>query len=72
MDENIKYNDGELALTDDLFERIGTEGLSGEEIGKKSLTYWADVWRRFRSNKLALLGLVLLATVIVICLSDQC
>ena len=36
-------------LTDDLFERIGTEGLSGEDIGTKSLTYWADVWRRWQS-----------------------
>ena len=56
----------EAPLTDDLFERIGTEGLSGEDIGKQSLTYWADVWRRFRSNKMALLGLILL--VLVICL----
>ena len=47
----------EAPLTDDLFERIGTEGLSGEDIGKQSLTYWADVWRRFRSDKMALLGL---------------
>ncbi len=54
------------ALTDDLFERIGTEGLSGEDIGKQSLTYWADVWRRFRSNKMAILGLILL--ILVVCL----
>ena len=36
----------------DDFKRVGTEGLSGEDIGEKSLTYWADVWRRFRENKL--------------------
>ena len=54
------------AMTDDLFERIGTEGLSGEDIGKQSLTYWADVWRRFRSNKMAILGLILL--ILVVCL----
>ena len=56
----------EAPLPDDLFERIGTEGLSGEDIGRQSLSYWADVWRRFRSNKMALLGLILL--VLVICL----
>ena len=28
----------------DDFKRVGTEGLSGEDIGEKSLTYWADVW----------------------------
>ena len=38
----------------DDFKRVGTEGLSGEDIGEKSLTYWADVWRRFRENKLAI------------------
>ena len=44
----------------DDFKRVGTEGLSGEDIGEKSLTYWADVWRRFRENKLAIFGLILL------------
>lgn len=56
----------EMPLTNDLFERIGTKGLSGEDIGKKSLTYWADVWRRFRSNKLALFGLALLVLVVIL------
>ena len=51
-------------LTDELFERIGTEGLSGEDINKPSLTYWADVWRRFRTNRLALMGLILLVLVV--------
>ena len=54
-----------VKLTDDMFKRIGTSGLSGEELGKKSLTYWADVWRRFRSNPLALLGLFILVAVVV-------
>ena len=61
----------EVPLTDDMFERIGTEGLSGEDIGKQSLTYWADVWRRFRSNKMAILGLILLIAVICLLFIDQ-
>nr|WP_294463586.1 ABC transporter permease [uncultured Sellimonas sp.] len=52
--------------TEDLFERIGTEGLSGEELGAKSLTYWADVWRRFKANKLAIFGLILLIAIILL------
>lgn len=60
MSENIKNTAEDIDLTDELFERVGTEGLSGEKIGVKSLTYWADVWRRFRENKLALLGMILL------------
>lgn len=66
MNENCVNNMEDMSLSDDLFERVGTEGLSGEDIGAKSLTYWADVWRRFRSNKLALLGLVLLVLVVVL------
>ena len=49
----------------DDFKRIGTEGLSGEELSKPALTYWRDVWRRFRENKLALLGLIILVLVVV-------
>lgn len=51
---------------DGMFERIGTEGLSNEDIGQKSITYWADVWRRFRSNKMAILGLVLLIGIVLL------
>ena len=50
----------------DDFKRVGTEGLSGEDIGEKSLTYWADVWRRFRENKLAIFGLILLGLIVVL------
>ena len=55
---------GNIEITDELFERIGTAGLSGEDINKPSLTYWADVWRRFRTNKLALVGLILLVLIV--------
>lgn len=60
----MNKDEKEIKESPDLFKRIGTEGLSGEELGKKSLTYWADVWRRFRSNKLALFGLILLIFVV--------
>lgn len=66
MSENTKNNMEDMSLTDDLFERVGTKGLSGEELRKKSLTYWADVWRRFRENKLALFGMILLVTIVVL------
>ena len=66
MSENTKNNMEDMSLTDDLFERVGTKGLSGEELGKKAVTYWADVWRRFRENKLALFGMILLVTIVVL------
>ncbi|MDD2955160.1 MAG: ABC transporter permease [Oscillospiraceae bacterium] len=34
------------------------------ESTRPGLTYWADVWRRFCKNKLALLGLVMLVTIV--------
>lgn len=67
--ENVKQNvlATDIGLeSDDMFERIGTEGLSNEDIGQKSITYWADVWRRFKSNKMAIFGLVLLLGVIIL------
>ena len=66
MEENVKMNMEDFSLTDDLFVRVGTEGLSGEEIGRKSLTYWSDVWLRYPSNKLELLGMFLLIGVVVL------
>ena len=50
----------DLKIQENDFVRIGTEGISAEKLGKPALTYWADVWRRFRNNKLALLGLIIL------------
>lgn len=64
MDSNINVNTNELKITDDMFERIGTKGLDAEKISKPSITFWSDVWRRFRKNKLALLGLVMITIVV--------
>lgn len=44
----------------DLFQRIEISGEAGEEIVRPSLSFWQDVWRRFRSNWVALTGLLLL------------
>ncbi len=33
---------------------------------RPSLTYWKDVWNRFKSNKIAILGLILLAIIVAI------
>lgn len=65
LDSNVVIVDNDIIITDDMFERIGTKGLSGEQLSKPSLTYWADVWRRFKENKLAIVGLILLILVIL-------
>ncbi len=47
-----------------LFEVVGCDDLNAEKISKPSLTYWQDVWRRFKNNKLAMFGLILLSIII--------
>ena len=51
-------------LSEQLFNRVGIDLTDSERLDKVSLTYWADVRRRFKENKLAMLGLILLALVI--------
>lgn len=56
----------ESELTGEQFKILGCEDLNSEGIGKPSLTYWQDVWRRYKSNKLAMLGAILLVLVSII------
>jgi oligopeptide transport system permease protein len=54
----------DIVLADDMFERVGVDEISSEHLEKPALTYWADVWRRFKENRLALFGLILLALIV--------
>lgn len=47
------------------FEPIGTNIEQSQRIVRPSLTYWQDVWRRLKMNKVALTSLVILGTVII-------
>jgi ABC-type dipeptide/oligopeptide/nickel transport system permease subunit len=46
-----------LEITKDLFEPAENNFSQAEAIKRPSVTYWADVWRRLRENKLAMFGL---------------
>lgn len=50
--------------TNDKFKLVGTQLADAEKISKPSLSFWKDVFMRFRKNKLALFGLVLLSVLI--------
>lgn len=39
---------------------------SAESIVRPSLNYWADAWRRLRTNKLAMIGLVVMAALVLL------
>jgi len=58
----------ELELDDSMFELVPKEQKKLNEMVRPSMSYWQDVWRRLKKNKLAMFGLivVILMTVIAI------
>ncbi|OON93609.1 MAG: peptide ABC transporter permease [Candidatus Epulonipiscioides saccharophilum] len=47
-----------------MWEPVNKDLLGSAQETKKSLTYWQDVWRRLRQNIMAMIGLIMIATVI--------
>ncbi|WP_336881978.1 ABC transporter permease [Priestia koreensis] len=47
-----------------MFERASVDLKEAEKLSKPSLSFWKDVFVRFRKNKLAMFGLVLLAIIV--------
>ena len=47
------------------FEIIGTDDFSGDVIARPKISYWADAWRRFKENKIALVALIILLIMII-------
>lgn len=56
------------SIPKDMFEKVPSADKNSEAIVRPSLTYWQDVWRRLKENKLAMIGLtfVILITIIAI------
>ena len=55
-----------LELDDSMFEVIPKDQKKLNEIVRPSMSYWQDVWRRLRKNKLAMFGLIVVALMTVI------
>lgn len=49
-----------------LFEKLDTEEKLNAEILRPSMSYWQDVWRRLKENRLAMAGLVTVIGIILI------
>ncbi|KGX85600.1 ABC transporter permease [Pontibacillus litoralis] len=45
-------------LTQDMFEKVHDNFTEAEKINRPSVSYWEDVWRRLKENKLAMFGLI--------------
>lgn len=67
MEANINElkNETFIDLNDDMFTPLTNEEKRSEQVERPSVGYWADAWRRLKSNKMALISLVVLFLVIV-------
>jgi oligopeptide transport system permease protein len=67
LDENLNVIVSN-PIPKDMFEKVPSADKNSEAIVRPSLTYWQDVWRRLKENKLAMMGLtfVVLITIIAI------
>lgn len=54
-----------LELTPDLFEKVTDNFKEAEAIKRPSLTYWKDVWRRLKENKLAMFGFTIIIILVL-------
>lgn len=56
----------EIEFNKELFEPVYDNFANAEKISRPSITYWADVWRRLRENKLAMFGLTVIVVLCVL------
>ena len=54
-----------MAISQEMFTPIKKENKAAQRIVRPSLTYWQDVWRRFKLNKAAMTGLVIIVLLII-------
>ncbi len=62
MSRNIKQ------MPNSEFEKLDELNKNSEKLGDISISYWQDVWRRYKKNKMAMLGLIIIIVLIVIAL----
>ena len=71
MEENLKYTPEQLAslsaseIPDELFTLLDDSEKDSEFVAMESKTYFQDAWARFKKNKLALIGLVFIALMVL-------
>ena len=59
----------QVEITQEMFEPAEGNFSTAEAIKRPSLTYWADVWRRLKENKLAMLGLVIIVVLVFLAIA---
>lgn len=59
MSENL------LNVTDDMFEALDESEKNSEFIAMESKTFFQDAWRKFRKNKMAVIGLIFIVIMLI-------
>lgn len=59
----MKYD---MNLNNDLFKPVKDNFKDAELISRPSISYWPDVWRRLKQNKLAIAGLIAIVFLVVL------
>ncbi|MFD9627109.1 ABC transporter permease [Peribacillus muralis] len=52
-------------FTEDMFQPAEGNFKEAEKIARPTVSYWSDVWRRFKENKLAMTGFILIILLVV-------
>lgn len=55
----------DLHLTEEMFLPAEDNYKEAEKIARPTISYWANVWRRLRSNKLAMVGLIFIVLLVI-------
>ncbi|MFB9220535.1 ABC transporter permease, partial [Kurthia sibirica] len=45
------------------FNIVGIDNSKNDQLAKKSVSFWSEVWHRFSHNKLAIVGLIIITIV---------
>ena len=53
-----------VQLTEEMFSPAEDNFKEAEKISRPTVSFWADVWRRFKQNKLAMTGFVLIVLLV--------
>lgn len=60
--------ENQVKLTKDLFRQVGVDEQQSETVVRPSISYWQDAWRRLKQNKVAMISMCVLITVLLLCI----
>src|SRR5690554_1439580 len=52
-------------ISKDKFKKVNIDSKESEKMARPQIGYWQDAWRRLKTNKVAILSLIILITIIV-------